>query len=110
MSDIVFIRRHNLAHEKARALAQKITDELAAEHHLKSEWHGNTLNFERTGVHGEMHVGESNVRLDVSLGFLFKPLKAALVGHIEREFDKYLPEPRTQKPAKKAARKAAQRS
>lgn len=95
MSDIVFTRRHTLALKKARALAEKITDDLAAEHHLKSEWRGNTLHFERAGVHGEMHVNASKVRLDVSLGFLFRPLKAALVGHIEREFDKYLPEPRS---------------
>lgn len=110
MSDIVFTRGHRLALANARALVQKIADELAAEHHLKSEWHGNVLRFERTGVHGQMHVGESKVRLAVTLGFLFKPLKAALVGHIEREFDKYLPEPRVQAPAKKAARKAAHRS
>lgn len=101
MSDIIFTRRHTLAPAKARALAQKITDDLAAEHHLNREWHGNTMHFERTGVHGLMHVGESQVRLEVNLGFLFKPLKTVLAGHIEREFDKYLPEP------KKAARKAS---
>jgi len=107
MSDITFVRRHDLPLANARALVQKIADDLGAEHHLKSEWHANTLRFERTGIHGQMHVAPSKVRLDVNLGFLFKPLKAALVHRIEQEFDKYIPESRVQNNAKKPARNAA---
>jgi len=102
MPDIVFVRHHALSLARARALVQKIADRLAAEHHLKSEWHGNMLRFERTGIHGDIHVAESKVHLEVNLGFLLKPLKGALLQEIERTFDKYLPEP----PAKKHAGKA----
>jgi len=107
MSDIAFIRRHALSVTGARALVEKIAGRLAAEHNLKSEWHGNTLRFERPGIHGQIHVAESKVRLDVTLGILLKPLKAAFVSHIERNFDKYLPEPRPETLAKKQARKSA---
>jgi len=107
MSDITFVRRHDLPLATARALVQKIADDLAAEHHLKSEWHASTLRFERTGIHGQIHVAPSKVRLDVNLGFLFKPLKGALVHRIEREFDKYIPEPHPGNTAKKPSPKAA---
>jgi len=103
MSDIVFVRHHNLSVARARALVGKIADRLAAEHHLQSEWEGNTLRFERTGIHGQIHVDESRVQLEVSLGLLLKPLKAALLAEIERTFDKYLPEPQPRKAAPKAA-------
>jgi len=94
MSDIAFVRSHALPITKAKALVQKAADALAAEHNLNSEWHGNTLRFERTGVHGEIHVTDSKIHFDVHLGFLLKPFKSKLVGEIESNLDKYLPEPR----------------
>jgi len=110
MSDIVFVRRHALSPARARALVQKIADRLAAEHHLKSEWEGDTLRFERTGIHGHIHVDESRVHLEVSLGLLLKPLKGALLEEVERTFDKYLPGPAAQTPQKTPARKATHRA
>jgi len=103
MSDIVFIRNHALPIAKAKALVQKAAHALAAEHDLESEWHGNTLRFQRSGVNGQIHVTDSKIHLDVSLGFLLKPFKAKFVGEIERNLDKYLPEPKREKAAKKAA-------
>lgn len=73
---------------------QKAADALSAEHSLSTEWQGDTLRFERTGVHGEIHVTPSEVRLDVTLGLLLKPFKTTFVSHIERNLDKYLPEPK----------------
>ena len=54
MSDIAFIRTHGLPIPKAKALVQKFADALAAEHQLKSEWHGDTLSFQRPGVDGKV--------------------------------------------------------
>jgi len=112
MSDIVFIRNHALPIVKAKAFVQKAADALADEYQLESEWHGNTLRFQRSGINGQIHVAESKIHLDVSLGFLLKPFKAKFVGEIERNLDKYLPEPEavakksaSKKPAKQLARK-----
>ncbi len=93
MSDIVFIRNHALPIVKAKAFVQKAAEALAGEYQLESEWHGNTLQFQRSGVNGQIHVTGSKIHLDVSLGFLLKPFKAKFVGEIERNLDKYLPEP-----------------
>ena len=99
MSDIKLVRRHSLPLTKAKALAQKTADALAAEYDLASEWHGNTLRFHRSGVDGQMHVTDSEIRLDVTLGLLLKAFKGKIAGHIERNLDELLAGGK--KPAKK---------
>ena len=90
MSDIKLVRLHSLPLAKAKALAQKTADALTAEYDLTSEWRGNTLRFHRSGVDGQMHVTDSEIRLDVTLGFLLKAFKTKIAGHIERNLDDLL--------------------
>ncbi len=100
MSDIKLVRPHSLPLAKAKALAQKTADTLAAEYDLTSEWRGNTLRFHRSGVDGQMHVTDSEIRLDVTLGFLLKAFKTKIAGHIERNLEELLAGDK--KPAKKS--------
>ena len=102
MSDIRLARPHSLSLAKAKALAQKTADALAEEYQLTSEWHGDTLRFHRSGVDGQMHVTDSEIRLDVSLGLLLKAFKGAIAGHIERNLDELLA-------GKKSVKKTARR-
>ena len=103
MSDIKLGRPHSLPLAKAKALAQKTADALAEEYDLTSEWHGDTLRFHRSGVDGQMHVTESEIRLDVSLGLLLKAFKGSITRHIENHLDELLAAGK--KPVKKAARR-----
>jgi putative polyhydroxyalkanoate system protein len=109
MSDIKLVRSHSLPITKARALAQKAADDLAAAYDLSSEWHGNTLRFHRLGVAGQMHVTDEEIRLDVTLGFLLKAFKARFVENIERSFDTLLAGREGKTPAKKRAKKTRAR-
>jgi putative polyhydroxyalkanoate system protein len=116
MSDIKMIKYHSLPLNKAKALVQKAADDLGAEYHLQSEWHGDTLRFQRSGVQGQMKVTATEIHLDVTLGFLYKMFKAKFVENIERNFDRLLPDagrggkavakPGAKKTSKKAARRA----
>jgi putative polyhydroxyalkanoate system protein len=106
MSDIKFVKPHSLPLTKAKALAQKTADALAAEYDLASEWHGDTLRFRRSGVDGQMHVTDSEIQLDVTLGFLLKVFEAKIAGHIERNLDELLAG--SKKPAKKSATRKRQ--
>ena len=90
MSDIKLVRMHSLPLAKAKALAQKTADALAKEYDLSSEWRGDTLRFHRSGVDGQMHVTDSEIRLDVSLGLLLKAFKGTIAAHIERNLDELL--------------------
>ncbi len=103
MSDIKLVRPHSLPLAKAKALAQKTADALAEEYDLTSEWHGDTLRFHRSGVDGQMHVTDSAIRLDVTLGLLLKAFKGSITRHIEHHLDELLAGGK--KPAKKAARR-----
>lgn len=103
MSDIELVRSHSLPLARAKALAQKTADALAAEYDLTSEWRGNTLRFHRSGVEGHMHVTDSEIKLDVTLGFLLKAFKTKISGHIERNLEELLAG--AKKPAKKPARR-----
>jgi putative polyhydroxyalkanoate system protein len=118
MPDIRMIKYHSLPMAKARALVQQAADDLAEEYDLSSQWAGNTLHFRRSGVQGEMRVTDSEIDLEVTLGFLLKAFKSKFVEHIEHNFDTLLAKahathrraagPKTvarAKPAAKAAKK-----
>ena len=51
-------------------------------------WDGDDVHFERPGVSGSMHVGKSEIRLDVRLGLLLTPLKPAIEKEIHAQLDK----------------------
>ncbi|MFN7571400.1 MAG: polyhydroxyalkanoic acid system family protein [Betaproteobacteria bacterium] len=107
MSDIHYVRRHNLPLAKAKKIAQKTADDMAEEYDLVSEWDGDTLHFRRSGVEGTMHVATQQIALDVKLGFLLRAFKGAFERHIERHLDELLLEAAPAKPAvRKAAKKA----
>jgi putative polyhydroxyalkanoate system protein len=110
MSDIHMIKHHSLPLEAARALVQKAADGLADEYNLVSDWRGNTLVFERSGVRGSMEVLGAEIRLDITLGFLLKPFRQRFVDNIERNFDHLLAaayEKSSRSTAAKAAKKSA---
>ncbi len=94
MSDITLVRPYSVPIAEAKARVQKTADALAAEYHLKSEWHGDSLRFARTGLHGEIHVTDSEIRLHVKLSLLMTPLRAPLVHRIEDKFARLFPEPK----------------
>jgi putative polyhydroxyalkanoate system protein len=119
--DIKMIKYHHLSVADAKQLVQQVADDLGEEYDLQSRWHGDTLRFHRAGVEGEMRVNASEIELEVTLGFLLKPLKARFVQAIEHRFDRIAAsvrtkaakaadkapakKPATRAPAKKAARK-----
>ena len=92
MADIKFTKPHSLTIAKAKALVQETADSLAAEYGLSSEWRGDTLHFHRSGVDGQMHVTDSEIRLHVTLGFVLSAFKGKIIDHIESNFDRLLAE------------------
>ena len=116
MADIKMIKYHALPLAKAKQLVQKAADDLGEEYDLASEWHGDTLRFHRSGVHGQMKVTTSEIHLDVTLGFLLKPFKAKFVEHIEHNFDRLLAHASksagkaVKAPAKKAVKKSPRKA
>jgi putative polyhydroxyalkanoate system protein len=92
MATIAMSKKHDLTHAKAKEAAQKIADDLAKRFDLACAWHGDNIEFERSGVSGRLHVGKSEVRLDCQLGFLLSMLKPTIEDTVHRDFDKYFGE------------------
>ena len=96
MASISIAKKHHLTHKKAKAVAEKIAQDLKERFALDYAWEGDHVDFERPGVSGRMHVGKDQIVLDVSIGFLLTPLKPAIEKEITAQLDRLLSE----KPAK----------
>lgn len=91
MADIKYERAHQLPLAQARRIAQQAADDLARKYDLSCRWDGDTLCFARSGVDGRMQVAADRIALEVTLGFMLRPFKAALAQSIERKIDELLP-------------------
>jgi putative polyhydroxyalkanoate system protein len=87
MADIDLKRVHNLGMQAARAQAERMAEQLGRKFDLKGDWHGNVLKFERPGVSGSLSVGEKDLHLLVSLGFLLKAMKGSIESAVVHELD-----------------------
>jgi putative polyhydroxyalkanoate system protein len=106
MSDIKARRSHSLPLEEARKAAEKIAARLQKDFDLEYAWSRHVLHFERTGVHGELHVTDHDVRLEARLSFLLAFLKPRIEQEIDEQFDKYFAPPAAKAPAAKKAASA----
>jgi putative polyhydroxyalkanoate system protein len=78
MADISITQAHKLTHTKAKAAAQKVADKLAEDYDMSSDWDGDVLLFERSGVSGSLTLFDKEAKLEIRLGFLLKAFAAAI--------------------------------
>jgi len=88
MASITVSKRHHLSQKKAKLVAEKLANDLEKRFSLAWRWDGDHVHFERPGVTGSMHVGATDIRLDVKLGLLLTPLKPAIEREIHAQLDK----------------------
>jgi putative polyhydroxyalkanoate system protein len=88
MSSIDIRHPHSLPLPKARKAVEDIAKKLAAKFDMDYGWDGDTLNFNRSGVDGHIHVGDKQIRVTAQLGFLLSALK----GTVEQEIRRVLAE------------------
>jgi putative polyhydroxyalkanoate system protein len=87
MADIDLTRIHNLGLAAARAKAERMADQLGQKFGLKGAWEGNVLRFDRPGVSGSLAITDKELRLLVTLGFLFKAMKGSIENAVKHELD-----------------------
>lgn len=91
MADIDISREHSLGLAGARAAAEKLAADLGQRFGLAGEWKGNDLEFRRPGVSGTLSVTETQVRLQVALGFMLRAMKGSIESAVHHEVDKLFP-------------------
>lgn len=78
MSDITLVEHHTLPMSEARAVAQKVADQMAADYEMNYAWEGDVLAFKRSGFSGTLALSEGQVQLDINLGFMLKGFKSKI--------------------------------
>ena len=88
MSTIDIHAHHQLSHEEALQAADELSCDLAEKFGIDYGWEDEVIHFERPGVHGQITVLDTELRIQAHLGFLLMMLKSP----IEQEIVRYLEE------------------
>lgn len=88
VSNIDIHAYHNLSHEDALNAADELSVDLSEKFGIDYGWEDEVIHFERPGVHGQISVQDSELRIQAKLGFMLMMLK----GPIEQEIYRYLEE------------------
>ncbi len=88
MSEINIRRTHGKSLKDARKAAKHLADELRDDLKMTYCWDGDVLDFQRSGVQGQLTLDKSDVAIEIKLGFLFSAFKPM----IEQEIHKFLDE------------------
>jgi putative polyhydroxyalkanoate system protein len=107
MPDIALTRQHHLGLKGAKAAADKMVSKLDEKFDLSGDWKGNTLSFSRPGVTGSLTVSETEMMLEVTLGFMLKMMKAPIEKAVHEQLEKVMNETPAAKPAAKPTAKPA---
>ncbi len=86
MSHIDLHARHDMDRETAQEAADSLAQDLAERFDIDYGWDGDSIVFERPGVHGEIEVRDAEIRIRARLGLLL----AFLRPRIEEEIVRYL--------------------
>lgn len=81
-------KSHSMSLEDAQQVADELAEDLADKFSIDYDWDGDTIVFQRPGVHGKIDVDEECVRVQARLNFLFTYLQPA----VEKEINRYLDE------------------
>ncbi|WP_457351757.1 polyhydroxyalkanoic acid system family protein [Roseateles sp. P5_D6] len=105
MAEIRIHRDHDLGLKKAREIAWKWAEQVEEKFDMECTVHegddGDTVEFTRSGVKGELSVAADHFDLVAQLGFLLGAFKKTIEGEIEKELDALLAAGKKKAPAKK---------
>jgi putative polyhydroxyalkanoate system protein len=86
MSSISLQRAHHLPHDAAIAAADKIVGGLTQKYGIRSEWQGDVMHIDGSGVKGTLEVTPDQVAINLSLGMMAAMFKSTIVDTIEEKF------------------------
>ena len=90
MASIDIRRKHGKTPAEARALVEKTADSMSKKFGIASQWDGDTLRFQRSGVTGHIEVTKTELIVHAELGFLLGAMKPMIEREIEGQIDKRL--------------------
>lgn len=95
MATIDISRSHTLDKEEAKKRAEELAKGMADKLGIRWRWEGDRITFDAPsgmakGATGTVHVDPSNVRVEVDLPFMLRPMKGMVEGKITEKLDKLI--------------------
>ncbi len=90
MSTIRVERKHQLGKEVARQKAERLVGKLVSKYDMNAEWKGDVVELTRSGVTGQVAVGEDNVVVELKLGMMLSMMGPMIESEVDRALDKAL--------------------
>jgi putative polyhydroxyalkanoate system protein len=91
MADISITKNHSLDADAAKERLNALAVELKNKYGIKSSWSGNVATLSGTGLKkGVVELGDSTVKVEISLGMLARAMKGKIEEQIHAAFDKAL--------------------
>lgn len=90
MSKISIQRAHHLPHDQAINAANKMVEGLTRKYGIQSQWRGDTLHIDGSGVTGTLEVTPQQLSLNLSLGMMAAMFKSTIVDSIEEKLGELL--------------------
>ncbi|QYR53824.1 polyhydroxyalkanoic acid system family protein [Lysobacter soyae] len=84
MAHIHLRHAHPLDDAKARKAIDEIAKKLSEKLGVVTQWEGNALNFQRTGVQGKITMHPGELEIDAKLGMLFSAMKGTVESELKR--------------------------
>jgi len=84
MSSIDIRHAHSLPVDGARKAIEDVAAKLSERFGLQSNWVGEVLNFNGSGVDGAIELQPGQVHVTAKLGFLLSAMKGMVEGEIQR--------------------------
>jgi putative polyhydroxyalkanoate system protein len=87
MAKIDIRRKHGKSHKAAKAAVDKTASAIGRKFAITSEWEGDTLHFQRSGVNGHIRVTKAEVHVWAELGFLLGMMQPMIEAEIKKQLD-----------------------
>ncbi len=84
MGNIDIRHPHSKTPTQAREAIEEVARKLAERFDVGYAWDGDTLNFNRSGVDGHIHLLPQELRVTAELGFLLSAMKGPIESEIRR--------------------------
>ena len=90
MSTISIQRAHQLPHDAAIAAANQVVEGLTRKYGIRSEWRGDVMHIDGSGVKGTLQVTPDKLALNLSLGMMAAMFKSTIEDSIEEKLGEVL--------------------
>lgn len=90
MPKIKVHKKHNKDVEQTRELAEQLARSLQQKYQMDYQWRGDTLNFKRQGISGDLELHPGEIRIALTTGLMMAAFTGTIEAELNKALDKYL--------------------